>query len=59
MPLLSDYACKVCLQHPSKISQWEACFLLPPSSCHLGIPQPHTVLEMTELDMLREFIKIR
>jgi hypothetical protein len=29
MHLLSDYACKVCLQRLSKISVYEARFLLP------------------------------
>jgi hypothetical protein len=38
LPLLGDLACEVCLQHFSKISLYKACFLLPPSSCHLGIP---------------------
>jgi hypothetical protein len=37
MPVLSDYACKVCLQRLSKISLLEAHFLLPTSSHHLGI----------------------
>jgi hypothetical protein len=36
LPVLNGLACKVCLQHLSKISLQEACFLLPPSSCHLG-----------------------
>jgi hypothetical protein len=36
MPFLSDYACKVCLQRLSKISLYEARFLLPTSSRHLG-----------------------
>jgi hypothetical protein len=37
MPFLSDYACEVCLWHLSKISLYEARFLLPPFSRHLGI----------------------
>jgi hypothetical protein len=36
LPLLGGLAGKVCLQHLSQISFYEACFLLPPSSCHLG-----------------------
>jgi hypothetical protein len=37
LPLLGGFACKVCLQRLSKISLEEARFLLPLSSCHLGI----------------------
>jgi hypothetical protein len=36
LPLLS-LACKVCIQRLSKISFWEAHFLLPPSNRHFGI----------------------
>jgi hypothetical protein len=50
MPFLSDYACKVCLQHLSKISLYEARFLLPPSSCHLGIPPGRGILYNTLLN---------
>jgi hypothetical protein len=37
LPLLCGFSCKVYLQHLSKTSFQEACFLLPPSSHHLGI----------------------
>jgi hypothetical protein len=40
LPLLSGFSCKVYLQHLSKILLYEACFLLPPSSRHLGILSP-------------------
>jgi hypothetical protein len=46
MPFLSDYACKVCLLHLSKISLYEFRFLLPPSSRHLGIA--HFLLKIKE-----------
>jgi hypothetical protein len=45
LPLLSGLACKVCLQRLSKISLYEARFLLPPSSCHLGIPGLLSILD--------------
>jgi hypothetical protein len=37
LPLLGGFSSKVYLQHLSKILLLEAHFLLPPSSCHLGI----------------------
>jgi hypothetical protein len=36
--LLGDFSCQVWLQSLSKIfALWSSCYLLPPSSCHLGI----------------------
>jgi hypothetical protein len=37
LPLLGGFSSKVYLQHLSKILLWEAHFLLPPSSCQLGL----------------------
>jgi hypothetical protein len=37
LPLLGVFSCQVHLQHLSKSLPWEARFLLPPSSNHLGI----------------------
>jgi hypothetical protein len=37
LPLLGGFSCPVCLQHLRKIFTLKnTCYLLPPSSCHLG-----------------------
>jgi hypothetical protein len=42
LPLLSGFSCQVCLQHLSKIfTPRISCYLLPPSSRHLGTWSEH------------------
>jgi hypothetical protein len=48
LPLLGGFSCPVCFQYLRKIfTLRNICYLLPPSSCHLGKNPNHFILMKT------------